>query len=77
MNRNTFKYCLAALLVIGFFIWSGWASWNQRQLDEAWTLQEPTEILLDAVSPGQKVEVEFHLNNNSSRSLRLLGGSVC
>lgn len=77
MKRNTIGFCLATSLFIGISFWGGWESWHHRQTAEAWTIQEPTELLLHGVSPGQKVETEFHLTNTSRLPLRLLGCTAC
>ncbi len=50
--------------------------WSERDPGSAWVVLD-SEQVVDVATPGQEVQVHFHLQNTSSRPFRIVGNSAC
>lgn len=50
--------------------------WIERDPGSAWAVVDSEQVVHDA-TPGQEVQVLFHVQNISSRPFRIVGNSAC
>lgn len=76
MSRRGLFFLCEGGLVCGLFLAAAWAYWYEQPLDNAWVVEQPEQIVSDAVA-GEKLHVAFVLRNTSSQARRILGVEAC
>jgi hypothetical protein len=67
---------LCGLLLLALLLAGAWASWQETSPRDAWTLDDPVQIITN-FAPQEKLDVSFRLCNTAHKPLRILGASIC